>query len=98
MIAKTQHTAGEKQLDSDLEKLLKDLSVRHTKKLLDLKKSQERQIHGDPPHWLEKRHLQERQDQKTQFAEEHDRYIREYQGSRHLRYKIRAVIAKAGAA
>jgi hypothetical protein len=82
----------------NIEKLLKDLTVRQTKELLDLKKRQERQIHGDPPHWLEKRHLQERRDQKTHFAEEHDRYIREYQGSRRLRYKIRAVIAKAGAA
>jgi len=44
---------ADKRLDPELEKLLKDLTLRQTKELLDLKKSHERQIYGDPSHWLE---------------------------------------------
>jgi hypothetical protein len=80
----TVETAQAQQAEKkELRDLLQKLSDRQATEAKELADTQKRQIHGD-----KERHQQERQDQQKQFVEERNRYISEYQESRHIHEEI----------
>jgi len=75
--------------DPELETLMKNLDARQKKEAIDLTDRQENQIHGDAPNWLSQRHVQERQDQNKQFADERERYTAEHNEAKHILEEMR---------